>query len=64
MYGGPANTESLEVLEVETLHTENSCHLSVMTSDDEQTTVLSLLRSKIFFDIFLDRKTVEVIACV
>lgn len=43
MYGGLANMESPKVLEVETLHTKNTCHLSGMTSDNEQTPVLSLL---------------------
>lgn len=44
MYGGPANhTESPKILEDETLHTKDTCHLSGTTSDDEQTTFLSLL---------------------
>lgn len=56
MYGGPANTESPEVLKVETLQTKTTCHLSAMTSADEQTAVLSLLWNKIFFDTFLGQE--------
>lgn len=56
MYGGPANMESPEVLKVETLHTKNTCHLSAMTSAGEQTTLLSLLWNKIFFDTFLGQE--------
>lgn len=53
MYGGPANIESPEVLETEAPHTKNTCHLSDMTSDSKETTVLSLLWNKILFDTFL-----------
>lgn len=56
MYGGPDNTEGHEVLEVETLHTKNTCHLFATTSADEQTTVLSLLWIKIFSDTLLGQE--------
>lgn len=57
MYGGPANhTESPKVLEDETLHTKDTCHLSGTTSDNEQTTFLSLLWSQVFFDTFLGQE--------
>lgn len=56
MYGRPANIESPRALEVETPHTKNTCHLLGMTSDDEQTPVLSLLWRKIFFDTFLGQE--------